>query len=125
MNRQHEMAERTSDRPRRLRSGEVASAAGVNIQTLRYYERRGLLAQPDRDAAGHRQYPAYTITLLRMIKSAQRLGLSLDEIGEIIAADPDSDRISSVAKIKRKVAEIDVQIAGLTAIREALVCYNR
>ncbi len=51
-----------SGQPRFLRSGEVA-AAGVNVQTLRYYERRGLLGLPERSAAGHRQYPARTVTL--------------------------------------------------------------
>lgn len=50
-----------------LRSGEVAAAAGVNLQTLRYYERRGLLPEPDRSLGGHRLYPADTTTVLRVI----------------------------------------------------------
>ena len=53
-----------------LRSGELAAAAGVNVQTLRYYERRGLLAEPDRTLGGHRVYPAETVTVLRVIKAA-------------------------------------------------------
>ncbi|MET8354249.1 MerR family DNA-binding transcriptional regulator [Micromonospora sp. NPDC005206] len=57
-----------------LRSGQVAEAAAVNQQTLRYYERRGLVAEPDRTLGGHRLYPPETATILRVIKTAQRLG---------------------------------------------------
>jgi MerR family mercuric resistance operon transcriptional regulator len=53
-----------------LRSGEVATAAGVNRQTLRYYERRGLLAEPQRSPGGHRLYPAEAVTVLRVIPFA-------------------------------------------------------
>jgi DNA-binding transcriptional MerR regulator len=116
------MQHRPADRAQPLSSGEVASAAGVNLQTLRYYERRGLLAQPNRGTSGHRQYPPHTVTLLRMIKNAQRLGLSLDEITSVIT-DRDSNRISTIAE--RKVAEIDTQIARLTATRDALASYIR
>ena len=56
-----------------LRTGELAAAAGVNIQTLRYYERRGLLAEPQRTLGGHRLYPEDAVTVLRVIKAAQRL----------------------------------------------------
>lgn len=63
-----------------LRSGQIAHAAGLNQQTLRYYERRGLLAEPDRTPGGHRIYPAETVTVLRVIKAAQRLGFSLQEV---------------------------------------------
>jgi MerR family mercuric resistance operon transcriptional regulator len=55
-----------------LRTGQIAEAAGVNQQTLRYYERRGLLAEPDRSPGGHRLYPPETVTVLRVIKAAQR-----------------------------------------------------
>jgi MerR family transcriptional regulator, mercuric resistance operon regulatory protein len=113
----HDPASPTHDHPRFLRSGEVATAAGVNVQTLRYYERRGLLAQAGRTPSGYRQYPARTVTLLRMIKNAQHLGFSLDEIAGLIAnADP--AEISVIAA--RKLAEIDTQIARLMLIREAL-----
>jgi DNA-binding transcriptional MerR regulator len=67
-----------------LRSGHVAQAAGVNLQTLRYYERRGLLAEPDRTLGGHRLYPAETVTTLRVIKAAQRLGFILDEVADLL-----------------------------------------
>jgi len=67
-----------------LRIGEVARLAGVNIQTLRYYERRGILEQPQRSRSGYRQYPVETVELVRMIKRAQKLGFSLDEIERLL-----------------------------------------
>lgn len=106
------------DLPGCLRSGEVAAAAGVNVQTLHYYERRGLLTRAGRTASGHRQYPARTVTLVRMIKNAQHLGFSLDEVAGLIAASADPDEIAAIAA--RKLAEVDTQIARLTLIREAL-----
>ncbi|MFD5268863.1 MerR family transcriptional regulator [Streptomyces sp. NPDC058335] len=66
-----------------LRSGQVAEAAGVNIQTLRYYERRGLLAEPERSNGGHRLYGEDAVTALRVIKAAQRLGFTLEEVAEL------------------------------------------
>ena len=65
-----------------LRSGAVAAAAGVNVETLRYYERRGLLREPSRSLGGHRLYPAEAVTTLRVIKAAQQLGFTLDELRE-------------------------------------------
>jgi MerR family mercuric resistance operon transcriptional regulator len=107
--------------PAGLRTGEVAEQAGVNIQTLRYYERRGLLAEPVRSIGGHRLYPPDTVTVLRVIKAAQRLGFTLDEVADLLAAGrrphlkPDL-RQRAIAKI----AEIEAKIADLTAIRAAL-----
>jgi len=66
------------------RAGEVASRAGVNLQTLRYYERRGILAEPDRSLGGHRLYDDSTVLLLRVVKAAQALGFTLEEIAELI-----------------------------------------
>ena len=104
-----------------LRTGEVAERAGVNIQTLRYYERRGLLAAQARSLGGHRLYPADTVALLQVIKAAQRLGFTLDEVAELIAA---GRRPHPPADLRRraigKIAEIDARIADLTAIRAAL-----
>jgi hypothetical protein len=65
---------------RGLRSGEVAAAVGVNLQTLRYYERRGLLAEPERTPGGHRVYSRDAVTMVRIIKATQRLGFTLDEV---------------------------------------------
>jgi MerR family transcriptional regulator, mercuric resistance operon regulatory protein len=104
-----------------LRTGEVAEQAGVNIQTLRYYERRGLLAEPARSIGGHRLYPPDTVALLGVIKAAQRLGFTLDEVAELI----DAGRRRHPAPDLRqraidKLGEIDARIADLQVIRAAL-----
>jgi DNA-binding transcriptional MerR regulator len=106
-----------------LRSGQVAEAAGVNLQTLRYYERRGLLAEPDRTLGGHRLYPAETVTVLRVIKAAQRLGFSLQEVADLI--DVGTHRHGRrhdglQTRVRQKLAEVDTRIADLTIIRETL-----
>ncbi|MGI5246770.1 MerR family transcriptional regulator [Dactylosporangium sp. CA-139066] len=104
-----------------LRSGEVAERAGVNIQTLRYYERRGLLPAPDRSLGGHRLYPPDTVALLQVIKAAQRLGFTLDEVAELL--DTGRRRHPTPDLRQRaidKIAEIDARIADLAAIRTAL-----
>jgi DNA-binding transcriptional MerR regulator len=104
-----------------LRTGEVAEQAGVNIQTLRYYERRGLLAEPIRSIGGHRLYPPDTVALLNVIKAAQRLGFTLDEVAELLDA---GRRRHPTPNLRQraidKIAEIDTRISDLTAIRTTL-----
>ncbi|GAA0546007.1 Hg(II)-responsive transcriptional regulator [Paractinoplanes ferrugineus] len=104
-----------------LRSSQVAAAAGVNLQTLRYYERRGLLAEPERSLGGHRLYPPATVALLNVIKAAQRLGFTLDEVAELLDT---GRRRHPTADLRQramdKITEIDTRIADLTAIRAAL-----
>ncbi|SRR6266498_4941373 len=99
-----------------LRSGELAAAAGVNRETLRYYERRGLLAEPARTLGGHRLYPAESVTHLKVIKAAQRLGFSLDEIGELLALT----RPGLAVRAERKLSEVEARIADLAVIRDSL-----
>ena len=106
-----------------LRSSEVATAAGVNVQTLRYYERRGLLAEPDRSPGGHRQYPAETVTVLKVIKAAQRLGFTLDEIAELLEAGRHQHRRTGTglqARARVKLAEVEAKIADLRVIAGTL-----
>jgi DNA-binding transcriptional MerR regulator len=107
-----------------LRSGQVAAAAGVNVQTLRYYERRGLLARPGRTLGGHRVYPLQTVTLLRIIKAAQRLGFTLDEVADLIEPagrrrhrGPDA---GLHARAQAKLVDIEQKIADLVVIRDTL-----
>jgi MerR family mercuric resistance operon transcriptional regulator len=94
----------------------------VNVQTLRYYERRGLIAAPVRSNGGHRVYPVETVVLLGVIKAAQRLGFTLDEVAELLAA---GRRRHPAAGLREralgKIAEVDARIADLAAIRSALV----
>lgn len=107
-----------------LRSGELADAAGVNVQTLRYYERRGLLAEPARSPGGHRLYPAAALTLLRVIKTAQRLGFTLDEVAELVDLGTHRHgrrRDTSLQKrAATKLVEIETKIADLQTIAVSL-----
>lgn len=104
-----------------LRSGEVADRAGVNIQTLRYYERRGLLAEPHRSNGGHRLYPPDTVVLLQVIKAAQRLGFTLDEVADLLDAGRRRHPTADLrGRAISKIAEIDRKIADLTTIRTTL-----
>jgi DNA-binding transcriptional MerR regulator len=109
-----------------LRSGDVARAAGVNPQTLRYYERRGLLASPARTTGGHRLDPVSAVTTLRVIKAAQRLGFTLDEVADLLAVGrhhhgrgqrPARLRVRAAAQLD----EVEARIADLHVIRERLV----
>lgn len=96
----------------------MARLAGVNVQTLRYYERRGLLPAPERTLGGHRAYPPDTVTLLRTIKDAQRLGFTLDEIAPLVA--PHRRRPGLPRQAAAKLAEIDARIEELTSARTTL-----
>ena len=107
-----------------LRPGQVAAAAGVNLETLRYYERRGLLERPERTLGGHRVYPSEAVTLLRIIKTAQRLGFSLDEVAELVDLGRHrhgrrKDR-GLQARATAKLAEIEAKIADLQVIADTL-----
>ncbi|MFG2887849.1 MerR family transcriptional regulator [Streptomyces sp. NPDC048297] len=107
-----------------LRRGQVAEAAGVNIQTLRYYERRGLLAEPQRSSGGHRLYGDDAVTALRVIKAAQRLGFTLDEVAELLETGRHRHGRPAAGlqeRAKTKLAEVDAKIADLTTIRTALL----
>jgi DNA-binding transcriptional MerR regulator len=108
-----------------LRAGQVADAAGVNRQTLRYYERRGLLEEPARSPGGHRLYPQQTVTALRVIKAAQRLGFSLDEVADLLEAGRHrhgTRRDAGLqAQAEAKLAEVDARIEDLHTIRANLV----
>jgi DNA-binding transcriptional MerR regulator len=104
-----------------LRVSEVAEAAGVNKETLRYYERRGLLGQPDRSPGGHRLYPAQAVSTLRVIKAAQRLGFTLDEVAQLLEAGRPRGRDRGLqAQARGKLLEIEQRIADLTTIRDNL-----
>lgn len=104
-----------------LRSGELAAAAGVNVQTLRYYERRGLLGRPDRSLGGHQRYPERTLTILRIIKAAQRLGFSLDEVAQLLGSAPRRVREAGLpVRTAGKLAEVDAKLAELTEVRDTL-----
>lgn len=101
---------------------KAAKEAGVNSQTLRYYERRGLLPKPPRRGSGYRDYAPDAVRIVRFIKRAQELGFSLDEIEELVrlrgVRRADRHRVRALAE--RKMVDIDVRIAHLQSMRDAL-----
>ncbi len=102
-----------------LRTGQLAEAAGVNPQTLRYYERRGLLAEPGRSLGGHRLYPPEAVAELRLIKATQRLGFALDDIADLLAAG--RHRHGGLqARAEARLRTVRQQIADLEVVRDTL-----
>jgi Hg(II)-responsive transcriptional regulator len=101
---------------------QAAEQAGVNVQTFRYYERRGLLPKPPRRTSGYREFPDDAVRIVRFIKRAQDLGFSLDEVEELLRLRRHSgrnrERIRSLAE--RRIADIEHKIAELDRMRGAL-----
>jgi MerR family transcriptional regulator, copper efflux regulator len=102
--------------------GQVAEQAGVNLQTVRYYERRGLLPRPDRTAGNYRIYTADAPRRVRFVKRAQELGFTLKEIKELLAlrAEPQARCADVYEQAEAKVADIDNKLRDLRAMRKAL-----
>jgi len=101
---------------------ELAQAAGVHIETVRYYERRGLLPKPARRPSGYRAYPETMVARLRFIKNAQELGFSLAEIEKLLALRVDA--VTSCVDVRRraevKLAEVAQKLQALQQIQAAL-----
>lgn len=102
--------------------GELARRANVNVQTVRYYERRGLLAEPHRTPSGYRQYSDTTLDRLRFIKRAQELGFTLSEIEELLVLrlDPRTTAAEVKARAEAKLEDVDRRIHDLERIKHAL-----
>ena len=102
---------------------EAADQAGVNVQTLRYYERRGLLPKPARRASGYREFADDAVRVVRFIKRAQDLGFSLDEIEELLRLRRNSgrsrQRIRTVAE--QRIRQIEAKVAELERMKSALL----
>lgn len=99
----------------RLTISEFAARAGVNVQTVRYYERRGILHEPERTASGYRQYGPDALMRIRFIRSAQGLGFTLEEIEDLLdlrVEDPGSCSVvaertrSKLADVRRKIRDL-------------------
>lgn len=105
-----------------LKTGELAKRTGVNVETLRFYEREGLIPEPPRRLSGYREYPAESVQRIRFIKRAQELGFSLAEVKELLAlrVRPGLTCREVRAKAERKVADVRRKIADLKAIERAL-----
>ncbi|MGW6196955.1 MerR family transcriptional regulator [Kribbella sp. NPDC055110] len=105
-----------------MRTSELADQVGVNTQTLRYYERRGLLEAPPRTVGGYRDYPVSAVDLLRFVKRAQELGFTLDEVEELLHLDgggPDGcDAARALAEHRRD--DLAARIADLQRMHDSL-----
>jgi MerR family mercuric resistance operon transcriptional regulator len=103
--------------------GEAANRAGVNIETLRYYERRGLVPPPPRSHSNYRLYPSDTVRLVRFVKRAQDLGFTLSEIKELLAFRGNAAE-STCGDVRDqalgKMRDIDDKLRALQAMRGAL-----
>lgn len=106
----------------RFTIGQLARLAQVNVETVRYYERRALLPEPPRSASGYRQYAPDAVRRIGFIKRAQQLGFTLDEIGELLAlrVHPESNCDAVEAQAVHAMARIDSKIAELERMRRAL-----
>ena len=105
-----------------LTTSEVAGRAGVNLDTVRYYEKRGLLPEPPRTAAGYRRYGPEHVSHIRFIRRAQDLGFTLEEIGELLDLRVVPGAGAEVReKTAEKVQEIEAKIRDLQRIKEKLL----
>lgn len=105
-----------------MTSGQLAKAAHVNTETLRYYERRGLIPEPPRRESGYRTYPEESVERLNFIKGAQGLGFTLEEIKDLLELRVDESASSGEVRrrAQTKVAQIDEKIRKLQQMRDAL-----
>ena len=103
-----------------LSIGKLAEAAEVNIETIRYYQRRGLLDVPPKPLSGYRYYLPEQVKRLRFIKRAQALGFTLDEVGTLLTLDAACTCRETRALAVHKLALIDQKMADLAAIRQVL-----
>lgn len=103
--------------------GKIARRAGVGVETVRFYERQGLIAVPTRGASGYRQYPEDTVSCLRFIRRAKALGFALREIRELLAlrVDPIGSSSEVKARAQAKIAVIEEKISTLRRMQETLV----
>jgi Hg(II)-responsive transcriptional regulator len=101
--------------------GRLADAAGVGIDTVRFYERRGLLPTPKRTASGYRLYDAESISRIRFVRRAKDLGFTLDEIQNLLKLQDNAGPKAEVKAItKLKLEQIDAKITDLTRMRSVL-----
>ena len=108
-----------------LTIGRLADEAGVNVETIRYYQRRGLMAEPDKPMSGHRRYAGDAIKRVRFIKRAQVLGFTLDEVGSLLELDEARACADTRELAAHKLQLIEEKLADLKAMRKALTALLR
>jgi MerR family mercuric resistance operon transcriptional regulator len=108
------------DSPATLTIGVLAEAAGVSVETIRFYQRKGLIQEPERPLRGIRRYGAADLARVRFIKSAQRLGFSLDEVGDLLKLEDGSHCTEAREQAERKLADVRARLGDLKRIEGAL-----
>jgi MerR family mercuric resistance operon transcriptional regulator len=103
-----------------LTIGKLAERAGVNVETIRYYQRRGLLDEPKKPLGGYRRYPSDTVKRVRFIKRAQGLGFTLEEVAGLLRLDAAGTCAETRELAAHKLALIEVKLSELGAMREGL-----
>jgi MerR family mercuric resistance operon transcriptional regulator len=100
--------------------GQLARAADTGVETIRYYERRGLMPEPPRAASGYRRYPGEAVQRLRFIRRAKRLGFTLDEIVSLLQLQAGGQRADIKAIAEAKLTEIETRLVDLERMRATL-----
>lgn len=103
-----------------LTIGAFAKAAGVNIETIRFYQRKGLLLEPDRPYGSIRRYGAADVARVRFVKSAQRLGFSLDEVAELLTLEDGTHCGEAADLAALRLADVRARLADLTRMEAVL-----
>lgn len=103
-----------------LRIGELAQEAGVNVETVRYYQRLGLIDTPHRPLGGQRGYPPDSVKRLKFIRRAQQLGFTLEEIADLLTLESGADRASVRRIAGARLVQIRARIADLANMEKAL-----
>jgi len=107
---------------KKIKIGDIAKKLGINIQTIRYYERIGMIAKPERSLSGYRYFTEDFVKRIEFIKKAQQIGFSLDEIKELLKLKVSSSKNSKRVreKTEQKLNLIDKKLARLTALKKVL-----
>ncbi len=105
-----------------LTIGQVAKRSGVGLETVRFYERKGLVEEPPRTVSGYRQYPEDVVSRIRFIRRAKELGFKLSEISELLSlrVDPDTTCADVRKQTELKLADVKEKIRALERIKTAL-----
>jgi MerR family mercuric resistance operon transcriptional regulator len=103
-----------------LTIGVLAEAAGVNVETIRFYQRKGLMQEPERPLGSIRRYSGADFARVRFIKSAQRLGFSLDEVQDLLKLEDGSHCTETREQAERKLADVRAKLAELHRIEAVL-----
>ena len=109
-----------NERPKTLTIGALAKAAGVNIETIRVYQRKGLMREPTRPLGGTRRYGDADLARVRFIKSAQRLGFSLDEVADLLKLEDGAHCTEAREQAERKLTDVRAKLADLQRIETVL-----